>query len=146
MSTRQYLSDRLHGRLPPFLDDKNIAAGVKLVGQVVGRHDLVQRLLQRHIDQIKGHRAVLDVLRCNEIQSGLLRKNLQDRLEARILKIPKQPRAIINSEVYGEGDIVKDTEAQVKKISEEGILFLYKNKEFLMKRSQLDRAGSGEGA
>lgn len=58
----------------------------------------------------------------------------------------KQPRAIINSEVYGEGDIVKDTEAQVKKISEEGILFLYKNKEFLMKRSQLDRAGSGEGA
>ncbi len=58
----------------------------------------------------------------------------------------KQPRAIINSEVYGEGDIVKDTEAQVKKISEEGILFLYKNKEFLMKRSQLDRVGSGEGA
>jgi hypothetical protein len=28
----------------------------------------------------------------------------------------KQPRAIINSEVYGEGDIVKDTEARILKI------------------------------
>lgn len=55
----------------------------------------------------------------------------------------KQPRAIINGEIFGEGDIVTNTEAQVKRINEAGILFLYKNKEFLMKRSQL--LGIGEG-
>jgi|GEM_PF-1200831 len=55
----------------------------------------------------------------------------------------KQPRAIINGEVFGEGDIVTNTEAQVKRINEAGILFLYKKKEFLMKRSKL--LGIGEG-
>jgi len=55
----------------------------------------------------------------------------------------KQPRAIINGEIFGEGDIVTNTEAQVKRINEAGILFLYKKKEFLMKRSQL--LGIGEG-
>jgi hypothetical protein len=55
----------------------------------------------------------------------------------------KQPRAIIDGEVYGEGDIVANTEAKIKKIDEAGILFLYKKKEFLMKRSKL--LGIGEG-
>jgi hypothetical protein len=55
----------------------------------------------------------------------------------------KQPRAIIDGEVYGEGDIVANTEATIKKIDEAGILFLYKKKEFLMKRSKL--LGIGEG-
>jgi hypothetical protein len=55
----------------------------------------------------------------------------------------KQPRAIIDGEVYGEGDTVANTEAQIKKINDEGILFLYKKKEFLMKRSKL--LGIGEG-
>lgn len=56
-----------------------------------------------------------------------------------------QPRAIINGDIYEEGDIVKDAEAQVKRINEEGILFMYKDKEFLMKRSQLDRLDSRGG-
>ena len=51
----------------------------------------------------------------------------------------KQPRAIIDGQVYGEGDVVGTTEAEILKINADGILFMYKNKEFLMKRSELVR-------
>lgn len=46
-----------------------------------------------------------------------------------------RPQAIINDGIYGEGDIIEGTEAKIKKIDEEGILFEFKEKEFLKKRA-----------
>lgn len=44
-----------------------------------------------------------------------------------------KPKAIINGNIYSKGDIVN--EAQILEINKEGILFKYKNKEYLMKRN-----------
>jgi type II secretory pathway component PulC len=52
----------------------------------------------------------------------------------------KQPRAIIDQKVYGEGDVVEGTQAEILKINSDGILFKVKTKEFLMKRSELQKS------
>ena len=47
----------------------------------------------------------------------------------------EKPKAIINGEVVGIGDVIN--EAEILNISDEGILFKYKDKEYLRKRQSL---------
>ncbi|MFA5039530.1 MAG: hypothetical protein WC732_07620 [Candidatus Omnitrophota bacterium] len=53
----------------------------------------------------------------------------------------KQPRAIINDGIYGEGDMIAGTDARVLRINETGILYEYQTKKFLMKRSEWSGVG-----
>ena len=54
-----------------------------------------------------------------------------------------KPKAIINDNIYGKGDVVN--EGEIISITKDGILFKYYDKEYLMKREGVSAESSGKG-